>query len=298
MRCIGICCVRNEADIIELSVRYNLHLLDELHIIDNLSEDRTLWVLKKLQDEGLPLHIHTSDDPSHQQEAITSRLARKIVALSNVDFVVPLDADELLSIQSREEFHSILNVIPPGSAGAMLWQTFLPDTDSNNVQPFFRRMTKFRKFENWSLSKLILPADMCCQYSWSPGSHQALHIKTGETIPRVNLPFRLAHFPIRDANQLACKILVGAHALSLKKNRHTGEGSHWFQLAQKLHETNYNIDALNLHEIALSYSLDPETMPVQQILQCAVPDFPEIKQIYPVESLSIIKLIDRYKSTL
>lgn len=290
--CVGISCVRNESDIIELMVRYNLHLLDELHVIDNLSADRTRWILQQLKNEGLPLHIHVSDNPSHQQEQLVSQLARELAMNSKVDFVVPLDADELLSIPSRREFHAALATIPPDTAGAIFWQTYLPEPDTNEGQAFFRQMTRFRTHEDLGSVKLILRGNLCKKYVWSAGCHNAFHDETREPILRVDLPFRLAHFPVRDAMQLARKVLVGAHALSLKKTRFEGEGWHWMALARQLREANYKVEILNPYDIALSYSLEAAIIPSLKVLQGAVPDFPDVQQRYPVEQLSLETILE------
>ena len=144
--CVGIACVRNEADVIEMWARYNLQLIDELHVVDNLSVDRTRWVLQQLQAEGLALHIHECDDPSHQQGVLMSRVARAVAQRPEVDCVVPLDADELLALPDRAALHAALATIPPGSAGSMAWCTYLPAPDAGADQTFFRRMTRHRSY--------------------------------------------------------------------------------------------------------------------------------------------------------
>lgn len=290
-QCVGISCVRNESDIIELAVRYNLRLLDELHVIDNLSTDRTRWVLEQLRGEGLPVHIHEADDPDFRQERLVSRLARELVGRAEVDFVVPLDADELLEAPGRPEFHTALAAIPRGSAGAMLWKTFLPETGGDERQAYFRRMTRYRSHEDKRLNKLILRGRMCSVYSWTSGCHNAFHDETRQPIPRVDLPFRLAHYPIRGAIQLAKKIVVGAHALSIKENRFEGEGAHWLDLARQLRESGYDAATFDLTEIALRYPLKAQPEIQQQIHQGAVPDFPQVQQRYPVEPVSLIEVV-------
>jgi glycosyltransferase involved in cell wall biosynthesis len=41
--------VRNEADVIELWARYNLRVLDHLHVVDHGSQDNTAAVIAQLQ---------------------------------------------------------------------------------------------------------------------------------------------------------------------------------------------------------------------------------------------------------
>ena len=47
--------VKNEMDIIESFVRYNVNYLDGMIILDNGSTDNTLNILKSLKNEGLPI---------------------------------------------------------------------------------------------------------------------------------------------------------------------------------------------------------------------------------------------------
>lgn len=49
--------VKDEADIIEIFVRYNMNILDWMVILDNNSNDNTLSILKKLKNEGYNIDI-------------------------------------------------------------------------------------------------------------------------------------------------------------------------------------------------------------------------------------------------
>jgi hypothetical protein len=289
--CVGIACVRNEADVVEMWARYNLQLIDELHVVDNLSVDRTRWVLQQLQAEGLALHIHECDDPSHQQGLVMSRVARTVAERPEVDFLVPLDADELLALPDRAALHAALATIPPGCAGSMSWRTYLPAPNAQAEHAFFRRMTRHRSLESPGLSKLVLRAALCAEHSWTIGSHNALHDQTRQPVRRVDLPFRLAHFPVRDADQLARKVLVGSQAMLRNPLRGKNESWHWLALAQELREADAKGESLDLQRIALAYSLGADLLARQQVFEGAVPDFPALEQKYPVPSMSKAEVI-------
>ena len=51
----SITMVKNESDIIESFVRYNINIFNGMIILDNGSTDGTLKILKILESEGLPL---------------------------------------------------------------------------------------------------------------------------------------------------------------------------------------------------------------------------------------------------
>jgi predicted O-linked N-acetylglucosamine transferase (SPINDLY family) len=293
--CVGVACVRNEADVVEMWARYNLQLIDELHVVDNLSVDSTRWLLQQLQAEGLKLHIHECGDPSYPQGLMLTRVAREVAKRPEVDFVLPLDADELLALPNRAAFHAALATIPPGCAGAMTWRTYLPAPGADSGQPFFRRMTRHRSLENRGHDKLVLRAALCAEHSWSQGSHNAFHDQTGQPVRRVHLPFKLAHFPVRDADQLARKVLVGAQAVLRNPKRGKKESWHWLALAEQLQQADAKGQRLDLERIALAYSLGEEVLPLQKIAEDPVPDFPALMQKYPMPSMSKAEVIELLK---
>jgi hypothetical protein len=303
---LGISCVRNEADIIEWMVRYNLKFVDELHVIDNLSKDSTPEILKSLQAEGLPLHLHTCEEPNHPQDRVASRLATRLAGTGRGDFFVPLDADELIDAVSKEAFQAEVLKIPSGRAGSVFWKTFYPESTLPSDGAYFRQMTRFRSHEHRFTNKLILSAQACGAYRWSAGCHNAFHHEAGTPIYRIDLAFHLAHYPVRNAEQLAKKIIVGAHALGLKINRFEGEGSHWFAFHAQLQNSNYELSALDIQKAAQIYSIGESPSPQWKcivgqypegrdsqpfILSGAIQDFEDLKQCYPVRSLSLTQVL-------
>src|ERR1700675_2044906 len=101
MRLLGVAMARNEADVIEAFVRHNLALLDGLTIVDHGSLDGTSEILGKLQDEGLPLRVKFDPILALRQLETMTRLAREALANDGADFVLALDADEFLKVDSR-----------------------------------------------------------------------------------------------------------------------------------------------------------------------------------------------------
>ncbi len=305
-RIIGISCVRNEADIIEWMIRYNLKFIDELHVIDNLSTDATTEILQSLQKEGLPLHLHTSDDHTHPQERVMAKLAAQLASAGQVDFLIPLDADELIDIASKEALLQELVKIPPGNAGAVAWKTFQPNPSANPELAYFRQMTRFRSHEHAWQSKLILSAQACGVYDWSAGCHNAFHQVTGGPILRFDLKFNLAHYPVRSAEQLAKKVIVGSQALELKSNKCQGEGAHWIAYYERLRSMHFDLGALDLQRAAFTYSLgevpDAQWRCIQGqlpsgtdsrpfVMEGAIQDFPDLALTYPARTLSLIDVL-------
>jgi Glycosyl transferase family 2 len=93
MKLVGITMVRNEADIVGLTIRHHLRIgCDAILAVDNASTDRTSAVLERLarRDE----RVRWASDPgSYRQSEITTGLAHQAAALG-ADWVMPFDADE------------------------------------------------------------------------------------------------------------------------------------------------------------------------------------------------------------
>ena len=66
--------VKNEDDIIESFVRYNLNILDEMIILDNGSTDNTLKILNFLKSENLPIDVLIDEDRYYNQDEKMTRL--------------------------------------------------------------------------------------------------------------------------------------------------------------------------------------------------------------------------------
>ncbi|MGE0427554.1 MAG: glycosyltransferase family 2 protein [Hydrogenophaga sp.] len=286
--------VRNEADVIELWARYNLRVLDHLHVIDHGSQDNTADVLAQLQAEGLPISLHGWGEGAYHQAEAMRDVGRTLAAQGGVDFVVPLDADELLAT-SRPGLHSALLALPPGHAGAMRWRTYLPSAlaPPEGEQAFFRHMTRYRSEELPAMLKVIAPAAMLLDHCWQMGNHALFRESDSQKVPVVTLPFALAHFPVRDEAQLRRKVKMGAHASRLKTRRIRNESWHWLMLDALFRERDAQQLPVDLLPIALAYSYSNQhdlVATAQQILQGGVSDAPEVVQRYVAKPLTMAEV--------
>ena len=92
MTVYGLMCVRNEADLVETTIRYHLALgIDRILVIDNGSTDGTDRILCRLA-RDLPVRW-TYCGATFLQSDLTTLLAHEAY-LEGADWVVPIDADE------------------------------------------------------------------------------------------------------------------------------------------------------------------------------------------------------------
>lgn len=87
--------VRDEADIIERSVRHLLSHVDAVFVMDNRSTDGTHEILHELAAEYAQLRVKHDDEIGYYQSAKMTSAAREIRERFSFSWVVPCDADEL-----------------------------------------------------------------------------------------------------------------------------------------------------------------------------------------------------------
>ena len=167
---VGLSMVRNESAIIEPFIRHNLTLLNELHVVDHNSSDNTREILPLLKQEGLPIHIYHYNELEYSQERILNQMMQHILnSDANIDYIFPLDADELIYCPSREILHYFLSLIPQGRVGMYTWRGYLPSSTEYDPD-FICHFTDQRK-EEILTPKVIIPRAIAETCILTIGSH-------------------------------------------------------------------------------------------------------------------------------
>ena len=83
---VAVITAKNDADIIESSIRHAAKFVDEVFVLDRDNVDDTARILKSLLDEKLPLRIFETDVDSMIQTAVSE----------NANIILPIHADEFL----------------------------------------------------------------------------------------------------------------------------------------------------------------------------------------------------------
>ena len=131
--------VKNEMDIIESFVRYNVNYLDGMIILDNGSTDNTLNILESLKNEGLPIFVFEDDTRDFDKVSKMNQLLHKAVDEYNADIIVPLDADEFMISSKGGSPREFLEKLESPDYFVAKWKVYVPDFTRNWDEKFIPR---------------------------------------------------------------------------------------------------------------------------------------------------------------
>ncbi|UTB33066.1 MAG: glycosyltransferase family 2 protein [Methanobacterium sp. ERen5] len=238
----SISMVKNEMDIIESFVRYNVNYLDGMIILDNGSTDKTLEILKSLKNEGLPIFVVEDDTRAFDKILKMNMLLNKAVHEYNADIITPLDADEfMLSSDGGSPREHIEKLTSPNYFVAK-WKVYVPDFTKNQEERFIPRkivMARDDSTRDWhTLYKVIIPKELVTDYgvTVTRGSHSlVIPPEHKDNLKRiVNPDLRIAHFPIRSKEQTVSKVAVGwLNAISSVEKK-PNDSFHWKNIFNQL----------------------------------------------------------------
>ena len=136
----GFVLVKNEEDIIESFIRYNMSILDLLIIIDNGSVDDTLEIINNLLKEGLNIVLERNSTLEFNQIKISNYYLRKIASgnYGKTDLIIPLDADEfIVSEHENDSPRTILEGLKDDCLYLYKWRNYIPSStqETNSFVP-------------------------------------------------------------------------------------------------------------------------------------------------------------------
>ncbi|MCI1193651.1 glycosyltransferase family 2 protein [Calidifontimicrobium sp. SYSU G02091] len=257
---MAISLVKNEADLIEASVRHNLAFVDLMVVIDNGSTDGTREILQALRDEGLPLVV--VDDPivGHYQSEKVSHAYRMFAPVFNPALVYLLDADEFVVARDRAGLEALLRAVPEGGAALLPWRTYVPLRDyaaMDIARDPLGLLTARRRREEPLYHKAVIRrrASDDAMLVVDQGNH-AVRLRSGEAVRHVHIDEAyLAHLPVRNVEQLTAKVVNGWHACQVRDQaqRVPGEAYQWQQLSDRI-LAGRPLQPAEVTDIALNYA--------------------------------------------
>jgi hypothetical protein len=277
---------RNEADVIEAFIRHNLTVLDGLAIVDHGSTDATPAILAALSAEGLPLRIEVNTELEFRQSEVVTRLARRIFATTDADFIFLLDADEFLKVPSRARLEAALASLPPGVHAIQEWHTYVPDF-SRELDPTALLRSARRVRHLGPRFKAVVSRDFLESPTLiAEGNHLVVRRIGAENYPKIRHArltvdeSAVAHIPIRSAAQFGAKIAIGWLSCLMQPGRAPGLSSHWRD-SYGLLRSGKALTPETLTLLAANYDAsESERKPLDQIIFVDDPFFADIEVIH------------------
>lgn len=193
----AVAMVRNEADVIETSLRHLVAQgVEHILVVDNMSEDETPAVLTRLAAELPGLHVGRDTVAAYHQSEKMTFLADR-VASAGATFVIPFDADELW-FAPRGRLADVLTASAAPLQRAHLFNLF-PEADAPGW-----RLDPVRHFDDKVAFRPARNAVVAM------GNHEVT--RPGRQDPD---GLRILHLPWRSFDQFARKTRVGAAAVAL-----------------------------------------------------------------------------------
>lgn len=216
MTVFGVSMVKDEADIIEGTLRHMADEVDHLLVVDNGSTDGTRDILAHLA-KLLPLTVRDDFEVGYYQSRKMTAYAR-IAAEMGAEWIVPFDADELWLFRGHTIAHDLKSV-DVDVVTADLFNHFPSAVDPDGKSPF--ETIVWRQRDPAPLPKVA--------FRWHPDAviHQGNH---GVDLPegaRVAPGLEIRHFPYRNAEQFVRKARNGAAAYRATTGLPQDAGQHW-----------------------------------------------------------------------
>lgn len=199
---VGICMVRDEADIIGVTLQNMLAQVDAIIVADNGSTDDTPDILEGFVDTGCVL-LHRDRDPAYYQSRKMSLMAEDAVTAFGADWVVPFDADEAWYSPFGRIADVLMDLEDATVATAKLYDHVHTNEDPDEGTPFERM--GWRRRDHADLPKVACrPAPRVTIEQGNHGASYPSQVVDGQLVVR--------HFPYRSPEQMIRKARNGAAA--------------------------------------------------------------------------------------
>jgi hypothetical protein len=226
--CIGM--FKNEADIIESFIRYHSYIFDGIMLLDNGSTDNSVGIVKKLQEEGLPVYLREDTTIEYDQSEKTTELLYYTLNQFNPDFIFPLDLDEFLIAPGYPSNpRDLINNLDSSSTLYYIQRQHYQPLASDNYDEVFvpKRITHVQNAID-NDPKVVISRNIAKKYSPKiyMGNH-GLYMDKSNIKQIISSSLKLAHYQYRSLEHVKSKFLVGWLNNLTRYKYINGQAIHW-----------------------------------------------------------------------
>ena len=230
MRLVAVSIVKNEADIIEPFVRHTLAWVDHHLVFDHDSTDGTREILGALQREGLPLTLFTDDALGNLQQARSNFLTRLAAQQYSADWVLPLDADEILAGPGgRAALEKTLAGFSPTRPASLPLLNYFSTAGDEALtgNPILR--VRHCESAPASTRKIMVPRALALDEGVTAGKGSHVLQRAAEVLPDQPLPvgYHLAHLAHRSPPQQVLRVVLAELQKLSRGQAHAGLDLHY-----------------------------------------------------------------------
>lgn len=199
MRLVAVSIVKNEADIIEAFVRHTLAWVDHHLVFDHDSTDGTREILGALQGEGLPVTVFGDNHPGHIQQARSNHLTRLAAEKHGADWVLPLDADEILCGPGRAALEQALQAAGTSRPASLALLDYCASAADDPAEPNPVLRLQHSRPSPSPTRKIFVPRALAIDPALVAGKGSHALYRDNQALPNSTLPdgFYLAHLALR-----------------------------------------------------------------------------------------------------
>lgn len=251
--------VKDEEDIIESFVRYNMNIFDGMVISDNGSNDKTLEILNKLKKEGYNIDILVDESQYFDQVIKRNDLLQYTIKKYHPDFVFPIDADEFVCSTKKSNPRKVIEKLSQHVLYRYRMKNYVVNgkEDENDLFiPTKLKLLRDNEEDKNHSYKCFIPKDIYEQNIFlEMGSHKATFIDNDREMPMEYLDdLYIAHYPVRSKFQLINKIVTGRLNNCSLHSREEGFGFHQYEILDEIIKEG-TISDDTLYQMSRDYSI-------------------------------------------
>jgi len=255
MTVTAILMVKDEADVIGYTLKYLLtQEIDSIIISDNLSSDTTMDIVKDIKSVSpIPIELRVDNEVAYFQSKKMTSLAHEAASLFNPEWIIPLDADELVYSTDGRTIGAVLRSEEKEILNMPWWFHYSTELDDPREPNPYLRM-------KWRIKDRSVLGKVAYRYKKelvvAQGNHNVLN-EQGSPVWGGESTLNSKHFPHRSVRQFVRKIINGGKAYEIAGDKIPES----FGVAWRLYYKHYlatGVEGLKDHYMKHFVIKDPE----------------------------------------